>query len=94
MQDSQRFFRYCSLWEGLTLLLLLTVAVPLKHLGGQPGMVSWLGPLHGLAFLAYQYSLLQLDGLPRRQLWRGVVSAFLPGGTWLFVRSLRDVSLG
>ena len=39
--------------EGGTLIALLLVAVPLKHLSGQPAMVEIMGPIHGLAFVLY-----------------------------------------
>lgn len=94
MRNSRQFFELCAACEGWSLLFLLSVAVPLKHASGHPEMVSMLGPLHGLTFLAYQYSLFRLDGVEGRRLLRGVLASFVPGGTWLFARSLRDVSLG
>jgi integral membrane protein len=45
--------RWASLAEGVTLLLLVGVAVPLKRLAGFPEAVSVLGPIHGGAFLLY-----------------------------------------
>ncbi|HEY9033501.1 MAG TPA: DUF3817 domain-containing protein [Pseudomonadales bacterium] len=46
-------FRWMSLVEGLSLLLLLGVAVPLKYWFHQPQFVPWVGMTHGLLFLAY-----------------------------------------
>ena len=37
--------------EGVTLLTLIGIAVPLKHLAGEPMLVTLLGPLHGAVFL-------------------------------------------
>ncbi|HMA50030.1 MAG TPA: DUF3817 domain-containing protein [Magnetospirillaceae bacterium] len=45
--------RAVALVEGSAFLLLLFVAVPLKHLAGIDAPVLILGPLHGIAFLAY-----------------------------------------
>jgi hypothetical protein len=42
------------LLEGATLVLLLFVAVPLKHLGIYREAMSITGPLHGLAFRRYK----------------------------------------
>jgi integral membrane protein len=39
--------------EGLTLLILVAVGVPLKHFAGRPELVAVLGPIHGVAFLIY-----------------------------------------
>ena len=57
--------RVVSGLEGASLLLLLFVAVPLKHVWGLPGAVRVLGSLHGLLFLAFALSLLQ-TGWERR----------------------------
>ena len=51
-----QFLRWMSWLEGGTLLLLLLVAVPLKRLAGIPEVVSWVGPVHGGAFLVYQFT--------------------------------------
>jgi|SRR5690554_631065 len=48
-----------SLLEGLSLLLLLFVAMPLKYLWGMPEVVSVVGMAHGVLFLVYlAFSLL------------------------------------
>lgn len=89
-----RAFTLCAAAEGVTFVLLLLVAVPLKHLAGLPEMVRLLGPVHGLAFLSYIYCLLrlyQIQLLSGTGLAQGVLAAFLPGGSWAFHRR---VSLG
>lgn len=43
--------------EGITFLLLLAVAVPLKHIGGHPEFVRIMGPLHGAMFVLYVVSV-------------------------------------
>jgi integral membrane protein len=49
--------RLASLVEALTLLALVGVAVPLKHLLGAPQAVTIVGPVHGLAFLGFCWLL-------------------------------------
>lgn len=39
--------------DGLSLLLLLGVAMPLKYFANQPGMVTIVGSAHGFIFIAY-----------------------------------------
>ncbi len=39
--------------EGISFLLLLFVAMPVKYLGNNPALVHWLGPIHGGLFLLY-----------------------------------------
>ncbi|MGB2129279.1 MAG: DUF3817 domain-containing protein [Flavicella sp.] len=64
-------FRYISFLEGVSLLLLLGIGMPLKYMFGMPKMVQIVGMLHGILFVAYvcfallftkqaKWSLLQL----------------------------------
>ena len=72
-----------SIVEGSTLLLLLLVAVPLKHLAGLPLAVRVLGPLHGLAFLAYVWTAFETaagGGWSPLELVRLFIVAFIPFG--------------
>lgn len=55
-----RRLRQASLLEGTTLIVLLFVAVPLKHIAGWDGAVKIMGPLHGLAFLLYAWIAVQV----------------------------------
>ncbi|CAO4152318.1 DUF3817 domain-containing protein [Methylorubrum extorquens] len=77
--------------EATTLLLLVGVAVPLKHLGDWPAAVQVLGPIHGLAFVAYLWLVLQSLGaglLSRGEAARLALSAFVPVAGYLVARSL------
>ena len=46
-------FRIISLIEGLSFLVLLFIAMPLKYHWGHPEAVSMVGMTHGLLFIAY-----------------------------------------
>jgi integral membrane protein len=46
-------FRLIALLEGISYLLLLFIAVPIKYLGEDPQYVKLLGMPHGLLFVAY-----------------------------------------
>lgn len=48
-----KLFRLVSLVEGVSLLILLFVAVPLRYYGGLHGPVWYVGWTHGLLFLIY-----------------------------------------
>ena len=39
--------------EGISFLLLLFIAMPLKYIGQNPILVEWLGPIHGALFLMF-----------------------------------------
>ncbi|MEO8933419.1 MAG: DUF3817 domain-containing protein [Xanthomarina sp.] len=46
-------FRIIALLEGVSYLLLLFIAVPIKYLAHDPQYVKLLGMPHGLLFVAY-----------------------------------------
>jgi len=45
--------RLTGILEGLSFIILLTVAMPLKYLAGKPEMVSTVGMAHGVLFVLY-----------------------------------------
>ena len=49
----QNLFRIIALLEGVSYILLLFIAVPLKYCGGDEQYVKLLGMPHGLLFVAY-----------------------------------------
>ena len=86
-----RRMRIVSLLEGSTLLLLVLVAVPLKHLAGVPVAAKVMGPVHGMAFLLYVWMLIQTvsaGGWSRGETLRMVMAAFIPFGAFLNERVL------
>ena len=48
-----RFFKIVATLEGLSLLFLFFVAMPLKHFAGNKEIVFYTGLTHGLLFIAY-----------------------------------------
>lgn len=78
--------------EGMTLVALVLVAVPLKHLADWPHAVTWLGPIHGVVFLLYLMTLIEAwsAGLLKRSgALRALVACFVPFGTFVNDRMLR-----
>ncbi len=63
-QDNSRLarLRILCLIEASTLLALLLVAVPLKHLAGYPLAVAVMGPLHGFVFLTFGWFVIRAVG--------------------------------
>lgn len=81
-----------ALAEGTSFLLLLFVAVPLKHIGGEDALVRALGPVHGALFVLYVISVFMVRPLLKWRLPRVLVAlaaAVLPFGTFLFDAQLR-----
>ena len=78
-----RRLEIASFAEATTLLLLVAVAVPRKHLGGWDIGVRVMGPVHGLVFVAYLWTVVQtIAGAGWRpvEMARLFVVAFVPFG--------------
>jgi integral membrane protein len=87
-----RSFLPVSLAEGISFLLLLCVAMPLKYAANMPGAVSIMGMVHGLLFIAYVllalFARYQLGWSAKRFLWV-VVMSVLPTGAFFAERSVK-----
>ncbi len=71
--------------EGVSYLLLLFIAVPLKRMGGHPEAVQILGPIHGLLFLLYVLMVIQAKieyGWSMGKMGLALLASILPGGTF------------
>ncbi|WP_456269702.1 DUF3817 domain-containing protein [Kushneria sp. AK178] len=78
--------RLVSILEGTTLLLLIVVAVPLKHVAGFPLAVSIMGPIHGVAFLLYLsvvFRVVSMGGWNGLDIARMILAAFIPFGAFI-----------
>ena len=53
MENSIAIFRKVAVAEGISYLLLLFVAMPLKYFAGMPLAVKYTGWAHGLLFVLY-----------------------------------------
>ncbi|WP_175017400.1 DUF3817 domain-containing protein [Rasiella rasia] len=53
MDTSVKTFKIVSTLEAISFLILLGIAVPLKHFWQMPEMVSVVGMIHGILFIAY-----------------------------------------
>lgn len=75
--------RYLCLGEAATLLILLLIAVPIKHLMDYPLAVSVMGPLHGCVFLIFCWKVVQWHAegaIPLPLTMKLIVAACLPFG--------------
>ena len=85
--------RLLSLIEGVSTLILLGIAMPLKYAAGMPLAVTIAGSVHGALFTALTLMLLiaiRQVPLPISVAAMGIVAAVLPGGPFLFDRRLRE----
>ena len=87
-----RQFRVVAFLEGLSFVLLLFVAMPLKYLAGQPLAVRIVGGVHGLLFVLFVGALFRVaverGWSPKRWLL-AFASSLVPFGTFVFDRSLK-----
>jgi integral membrane protein len=78
--------------EGISYLLLLFVAMPLKYLYGMPEAVRVVGMAHGVLFLLFVAALVHAARAGRWPLLRaawGFASAVIPFGTFVLDAQLR-----
>jgi integral membrane protein len=85
-------FRIVAFWEGISYLLLLFVAMPLKYGFGIDLAVRIVGMVHGVLFLGYCVTLaVATRRLGARRSLLAFVLSFVPGGTfWLESRLRQD----
>ncbi len=53
-------FRKIAISEGISFLVLLFIAMPLKYLAGFPQGVFYIGWIHGLLFICYMISCMDV----------------------------------
>lgn len=73
--------------EGMSFLLLLGVAMPLKYMYGMSEAVRFVGSAHGVLFIAYLLVLFSTANRVKFPLWGmplGVIAAILPFGPFAF----------
>ena len=92
MTDLLQTFRRIAWLEGVSFLLLLGIAMPLKYLAGMPMAVRVVGLAHGVLFIAY--ALLTALLFIRGQWTMGrasgaMLASVLPFGTFVFDARLR-----
>jgi len=87
-----KFLRAVSLSEGVSYLLLLLVAMPLKYVWGIPLAVKWVGWIHGVLFIMLGMTVLLAMlrvALPFKTACIVGVASLLPGGPFFADRLLR-----
>jgi integral membrane protein len=88
-----RQFRVVAYLEGISYLLLLGVAMPLKYLADLPLAVRIMGSLHGALFVAFAVTLARAAGAQRWPVARAAwmfASSLVPLGMLVLDRALRS----
>ncbi|MUU77132.1 DUF3817 domain-containing protein [Winogradskyella endarachnes] len=79
------FFRIVALFEGVSYLLLLFIASPLKWFYNDPQYVKMLGMPHGILFMIYVVMAVLISSDMKwttRTLWIVLIASVLPFGTF------------
>jgi integral membrane protein len=79
--------------EAVSFLLLLGVAMPLRHYFDISDPVRYIGMAHGILFMAFLVVLMSTASKIKMPLWGmplGVISALLPFGPFAFDRLLKQ----
>ena len=78
--------RMIGFWEGVSFLVLLGIAMPMKYYGGEPGAVRVVGMAHGVLFLLYLWAAMQA-ALEHDWTWKRtalvLAASLLPAGPFV-----------
>jgi integral membrane protein len=86
-------FRFVALAEGISFLVLLGIAMPLKYLFDFPQAVQIVGMLHGVLFVSFiLLAWAAMSAMEKGYLW--LIKAFalsvIPFGTFVLDKELRQ----
>lgn len=77
--------RLSGVLEGISFLVLLGIAMPLKYVAGQPDAVRYVGTAHGVLFVWFVISVVAARfryGISNYKTALVLASSFLPFGTF------------
>lgn len=84
--------RLIGFLEGISLLLLVFVAVPLKYLAHEPIFTKAIGPVHGALFLLFIFNTLSVGVEQswkfRDTTWKVLIACIIPFGTFYIDRRI------
>lgn len=93
MNKKLSWLRKTGITEGISFLLLLGVAMPLKYLLKQPMAVTIVGWAHGILFVAFLFLAWEVK-TDRNKSWKWFALAFfaaiIPAGTFFFDKKLKQ----
>ena len=84
--------RLIAILEGISLLLLVGIAVPVKHIYKDPWLVETIGPIHGILFLLFVISALSVgveqNWSFKTTTWKVLLACIIPFGTFYIDRKI------
>ena len=94
MKKTLKNFRLLAMIEGISLLTLLFIAMPLKYYADITQIVPIIGMIHGLLFMAFMVSSLNISHKLNWPIffWLLVfISSIVPAGTFLMDLKLKKI---
>lgn len=85
MKKTFSWFRKSAIAEGISFILLLFVAMPLKYFGGLPKAVTIAGSIHGALFIAFMvltYMVKEQFNKPVSWSVKAFLASIIPFGTF------------
>ena len=84
--------RMVGISEGISYIVLLFIAMPVKYIAGNPAAVWYVGWVHGLLFMLFILALITVKinmewGFKRTAI--AFIAALMPFGTFILDKSLR-----
>jgi len=78
--------------EGLSFVILLFVAMPMKYIWGNPSPVRIVGLIHGVLFIIFGIVLANVSATqawPFKFIFRAAVASVIPFGTFMLDKKLK-----
>ncbi|MCB0706726.1 MAG: DUF3817 domain-containing protein [Saprospiraceae bacterium] len=93
--------RLIAFLEGISLIILVLIAVPLKYYFDFPLLVKVVGPIHGVLFLGFVFYTVRVSLEEEwkfwKTTWKVLLSSLIPFGTFYIdrkiLRGLHDLEL-
>jgi len=88
--------RLIGMIEGLSLIILMFIAMPLKYIWGDPSMVKIVGQVHGLLWVGFCFVLYDTkssEGWTFKQALIPFIASIIPFGPFVVDRKLKDGTL-
>lgn len=87
-----RNLRYSGIIEGISFLILLLIAMPLKYIFDKPQFVLVFGWIHGALFVTYAYFVVHAWTLRKwvfKKAFKVGIAAIIPLGTFYIDKELK-----
>lgn len=86
-------FSIVAIAEGISFLLLLCIAMPLKYFADLPQVVTYTGWIHGILFVAFLAMAFEVKSAFNKSFgWYvlAFIASVLPFGTFVLEKKMRD----